>query len=112
VKIENIEVIPVHLPFKAEFLISRGSVVDKNIGAPHIYIKVIGINGIAGWGESRPSHRWSYETEESVVSTIKNYLAPKLIGKDPFDINGPQFLKEDPISGIEIDEERIKLYEQ
>jgi L-alanine-DL-glutamate epimerase-like enolase superfamily enzyme len=31
---------------------------------------------------------WSYETLESVVSTIRDYLAPALIGRDAFDIEG------------------------
>ena len=32
-----------------------------------------------------PSHTWSYETLESVQTTIDKYLAPALIGQDAFD---------------------------
>jgi muconate cycloisomerase len=41
-----------------------------------------------GGGEARPSHYWSDETEESVVSTIRGYLVPVVIGRDPFDLRG------------------------
>src|SRR5699024_1384784 len=35
---------------------------------------------------SRPSHRWSYETLESVVSTIKNYFMNELKGLSVLDL--------------------------
>jgi L-alanine-DL-glutamate epimerase-like enolase superfamily enzyme len=35
-----------------------------------------------------PIPTWSYETTESVVSTIEKYLGPVMIGRDPFDIAG------------------------
>ena len=84
--IQSIDVISTRLPLKSEFSISRGSVADASIGAPHIYVKVITDTELIGWGECRPSHRWSYETEETVVSTLNNYLAPAIIGMDVFDI--------------------------
>lgn len=37
--------------------------------------------GLIGWGQCVPSPRWSYETIESVTSTIDRYLGPLLIGK-------------------------------
>ena len=79
-RIEKIEVLPLNLPFLTEFKISRGSVGGPKAGAPHVYLRITTDTGITGWGEARPSHRWSYETVESVVSTIRNYLAPALIG--------------------------------
>ena len=84
--IQSIDVISTRLPLKSEFSISRGSVADASVGAPHIYVKVITDTELIGWGECRPSHRWSYETEETVVSTLNNYLAPAIIGMDVFDI--------------------------
>ena len=85
-KIESIDVINTRLPLKSEFSISRGSVADKSVGAPHIFIKLIADTGLIGWGECRPSHRWSYETEESVVSTLRNYIVPSILGMDITDI--------------------------
>lgn len=39
-------------------------------------------DGAVGWGQAVPSPRWSYETPESVRSTLDFYLAPALIGVD------------------------------
>ena len=86
-KIERIDVYPLRLPFKREFRIARGSVGSPEAGAPHVYVRVTSDDGTVGWGEGRPSHRWSYETLESVVSTIRNYLAPALVGRDPMDLD-------------------------
>ncbi len=85
-KIASIDVIPLNLPFQSEFKISRGSVGGPKAGAPHVYIKITSDDGVIGWGEARPSPRWSYETLESVVTTIRNYLAPVVIGKDAEDL--------------------------
>ena len=52
---------------------------------PSVVIKITADDGTVGWGQSVPAHRWSYETLETVQSTITNYLAPELIGLDPFD---------------------------
>jgi muconate cycloisomerase len=85
-RIEAVDVYPLKLPFLTEFKISRGSVGGPVAGAPHVYIRVTDDSGRIGWGESRPSPRWSYETQESVVTTIRNYLVPALIGVDAADI--------------------------
>jgi L-Ala-D/L-Glu epimerase len=82
----RLDIFPLRLPFREEFRIARGAVGSPEAGAPHIYVRVVGENGVEGWGEARPSHRWSYETEESVVSTIRDYLAPALEGVDLFDL--------------------------
>ncbi|MDB6024839.1 MAG: Chloromuconate cycloisomerase [Verrucomicrobiales bacterium] len=52
---------------------------------PSVVIKMTTDTGVIGWGQSVPAHRWSYETLESVQTTIANYLTPVLIGLDPFD---------------------------
>jgi len=85
-RIERIEVFPLKLPFLTEFKISRGSVGGPKAGAPHVYVRVETDTGLIGWGEARPSPRWSYETQESVVTTIRGYLAPALIGLDAGDL--------------------------
>ncbi len=87
-KIVRIEIHPCRLPFRVPFLISRGAVGMPEEGVPHIYVKVVDEDGAEGWGEARPSHRWSYETEQSVVSAIRDFLAPALVGHDAFDIVG------------------------
>lgn len=48
-------------------------------------VKITADNGVFGWGQSVPSPKWSYETLETVYTTINRYLAPDLIGLDPAD---------------------------
>src|SRR5687767_11792143 len=52
---------------------------------PTIVIKLTASDGTVGWGQAVPSPRWSYETPETVQSTIAHHLAPLLIGADPRD---------------------------
>ncbi len=62
----------------------------KPAGRPAVLVKITASDGSVGWGQSVPIPRWSYETLESVVSTIQRYLAPVLIGLDPFDLDAVQ----------------------
>lgn len=55
---------------------------------PSVVVKVTAEDGSVGWGQSVPIPTWSYETVESVLTTIETYLAPVLLGRDPFDIAG------------------------
>lgn len=80
--IRSIDVIPLRLPVARVLTLSRGAATNASTGAPHILVRIVDADGVTGWGEARPSHRWSYETEESVVTTIRAYLAPALLGQD------------------------------
>ncbi len=84
---------------KRSFSISGGQVGEKEVGAPHIYLRVTDEEGVEGWGEARPSPRWSYETLESVVTTLRRYLAPQLIGVDPEDLRRVHRLLDGEIKG-------------
>ncbi len=55
---------------------------------PSVLVKLTAEDGTVGWGQSAPVPSWSYETSESVASTLEKYIAPILIGRDPFDIAG------------------------
>ena len=55
---------------------------------PAVFVKITCEDGTFGWGQSVPTHTWSYETPESVTSTLRAYLTPALIGKNPTDITG------------------------
>ena len=55
---------------------------------PSVLVKLTCEDGSFGWGQSVPIPTWSYETPESVLSTIRGYLAPALIGRSPFDVAG------------------------
>ena len=49
-----------------------------------LVVKITTESGPTGWGQSVPSPTWSYETLESVRTTIDSYLAPALVGMDAF----------------------------
>lgn len=85
-KISRIDVFPLRLPMKQNFLISGGSVGGVDQGAPHVYVRVVDDEGWEGWGEARPSHRWSDETLETVVTTLRRYIAPALTGVEAEDL--------------------------
>jgi L-alanine-DL-glutamate epimerase-like enolase superfamily enzyme len=86
--IASIEVLPVRLPLRAMLTLPRGPSRTLEEGKRVALVKVTDTDGTVGWGEAGPSRRWSAETLESCVSSIRNYLAPAVIGHDPFDIAG------------------------
>jgi len=53
---------------------------------PAVFVKVTCEDGTTGWGQSVPIPTWSYETLESVTGTIRQYLAPPLVGLNPTDL--------------------------
>ncbi|TAN50903.1 MAG: mandelate racemase [Betaproteobacteria bacterium] len=87
-KIARIEVFPVRLPLKAVLTLPRGASRTLDEGKRVALVKMTDADGHVGWGEAGPSRRWSAETLESCVSSIREYLAPALIGHDVFDVAG------------------------
>lgn len=78
--IRSIEALPVRYPVTGYFrFFTRPE-------RPAVFVKITCEDGTAGWGQSVPIPTWSYETLESVVSTIRLYLAPPLVGLNPTDI--------------------------
>ncbi|MEO7709798.1 MAG: enolase C-terminal domain-like protein [Caldimonas sp.] len=87
-QIQSIEVFPVRLPMKAVLTLPRGPSRTLDEGKRVALVKITDRDGHVGWGEAGPSRRWSAETLESCVTSIRAYLAPALIGHDIFDIAG------------------------
>jgi muconate cycloisomerase len=87
-KIRNIEVFPVRLPLQSVLTLARGVSRTLEEGKQVILVRMTGDDGTVGWGEAGPSRRWSAETTHSCRTSIESYLAPVLIGRDPFDIAG------------------------
>ncbi len=85
-RIAALDVFPLKLPMNEDFYISGGKVGDQKTGVPHVYVRMTAEDGEEGWGEARPSHRWSYETLETVASTIRNYFSKKLVGLNLYDL--------------------------
>src|SRR6185436_824040 len=84
VKIASIKVWPLSYPTAGYFKFFQGP-KGRSASRPSVVIRITADDGTVGWGQSVPAHRWSYETLETVQSTITTYLAPELIGLDPFD---------------------------
>jgi L-Ala-D/L-Glu epimerase len=87
-RIERIEVFPVRLPMKAVLTLPRGPSRTLAEGKRVALVKMTDADGNVGWGEAGPSRRWSAETLESCLSSIREYLAPALAGHDIFDVAG------------------------
>ena len=86
VKIAKLESFPINYPVTGRFKFFEGP--GKRSGRPAVAVKITADNGTVGWGQSVPAPRWSYETLETVHSTLTHYLAPELIGREAFDTDG------------------------
>jgi L-alanine-DL-glutamate epimerase-like enolase superfamily enzyme len=82
--IARIETFAINYPVSGSFKFFENR-QGRPMGRPAVVVKITADNGAVGWGQSVPTPRWSYETLESVRSTIDLYLAPELIGQDLFD---------------------------
>jgi muconate cycloisomerase len=58
----------------------------KSGSRPSILVRLTDENGVQGWGQSVPVETWTYETVESVESTLQHYLGPAILGADPSDL--------------------------
>lgn len=97
-KIERVEVFPVRYPTVGRFKFFEGP-LGTPPGRAAVLVKVTADDGTVGWGESVPVPRWSYETLESATTALRNYLAPSVIGLDPFDISGAHRAMKEVIAG-------------
>lgn len=80
--IATIDLYPVRLPVIKSFSFASGSAGKVGGTAPHLFVKVTDDAGNVGWGEGRPVPSWSYETLETLTTTIRHHLAPALIGHE------------------------------
>ena len=53
---------------------------------PTVLVRLTDAEGRQGFGQSVPVESWTYETVESVDSTLRHYLAPAVLGADPCDL--------------------------
>jgi L-alanine-DL-glutamate epimerase-like enolase superfamily enzyme len=80
--ITRVEVFPVPYPVSGHFKFFAGG------QRASVFVKITLEDGRTGWGQSVPVPSWSYETPEGCAHTLRNYLSPVLIGRDPTDIAG------------------------
>ena len=86
-KIAHIDVYPTAVGMKDVFNIGTGFVGDTGSAGDHVFVKITTDDGYVGWGEQRALPSWSYETTESITTTIRHYIAPLLLGQDPLNLN-------------------------
>jgi L-alanine-DL-glutamate epimerase-like enolase superfamily enzyme len=58
---------------------------DGRVRRPSVLVRLTDETGTVGWGQSVPVPTWTYETVESVLTTLEHYLAPVVVGRDPAD---------------------------
>jgi L-alanine-DL-glutamate epimerase-like enolase superfamily enzyme len=79
-RIVSVEIARVDYPLVGEFKFF------KTQARPTIVLRLVDENGIEGFGQSVPVETWTYETVETVETTLRHYLAPVVLGADPSDI--------------------------
>jgi len=85
--IRRVEAIPCGVPLRHAFVIGRGQVGAPGAAGQHVFVRMETDDGHVGWGEARALPSWSYETVESITYAVRNYLAPLVIGRSPFELN-------------------------
>lgn len=83
--IRKVEAIPAMVPYRSTFVIGRGLVAASGQAGRYVFVRMETGDGRVGWGETIALPSWSYETVESIASTIRAYLAGIVIGRSPFD---------------------------
>lgn len=86
-KIANIEVFTLGFRFKSVFVLAGGVAGDASTLSHRVFVKLTTESGATGWGEATPTPRWTYETTETIVSTLRKYLAPAVIGIEVWNLD-------------------------
>lgn len=85
--IDRVDVYAVGLPTIRSFGVSGGKVAVAGHPSIRVLVKVTA-DGTHGWGEATPIPAWTYETTESIFTTITRYLAPAIIGQPVWQLDG------------------------
>ncbi len=86
-KIAAIEVFLLGFPFKSVFVLAGGVAGDPRALSHRVLVRLVTDSGAVGWGEATPTPRWTYETTETIVSTLRRYLAPAVQGVEIWDFD-------------------------
>ena len=79
-KIVRVDVGRFDYPLVGEFKFFAGG------ARPSVLVRLTDEEGRQGWGQSVPVETWTYETVETVDTTLRGYLAPAILGADPADL--------------------------
>jgi muconate cycloisomerase len=86
-KIAHLEVFVLGFPFKSVFVLAGGVAGSANQLSHRVLVKLTTESGAVGWGEATPTPRWTYETTETIVSTLRRYLAPAVAGIEVWNLD-------------------------
>lgn len=81
-KITKVEAFTADIPYKKPFVINGG---PSHVGE-HVLTRVHTDEGIIGYGEGAPMVSYSDETQKDILYGVLDYLAPMVVGMDPFDL--------------------------
>ncbi|MFN4179176.1 MAG: mandelate racemase/muconate lactonizing enzyme family protein [Armatimonadota bacterium] len=84
-RLEQIEIFVLHHPTRGYFKFLPKDEHGRSV-RPSVIVKLTTEDGLVGWGETVPLPTWSYETVQSVLTTLKDHIAPAIIGMDALDI--------------------------
>lgn len=80
-RVAAIDVIPARLPLHEPFVIAYASYPDVQT----VLVRVRTDDGAVGWGEATPDPNVTGETWGGTAATLRDALAPALIGRDAWD---------------------------
>jgi L-alanine-DL-glutamate epimerase-like enolase superfamily enzyme len=87
-KISKIEVIPVNIPTKKILTLSRYGRLGEGRPFEFILTRVTTDDGVVGIGECPPLPPLSPENQGVVAEMLRKWVAPNVLGMDPFDLEG------------------------
>ncbi len=79
-RITRVEVGRLDYPMVGEFKFFKAG------ARPSVLVRLTDEDGAQGWGQAVPVETWTYETPESVESTLRHYLAEAVHGANPADL--------------------------
>jgi muconate cycloisomerase len=85
-KISAVDVFLLEFPVRATFVLAGGVAATPGSPSARVLVKVTTDDGVSGWGEATPTPRWTYETSETIVTTLRRYLAPAVLGVEAWDL--------------------------
>lgn len=94
-EITRVEAVPFNIPQKEPFRIATG-VIKSTMG---VLARVFTDEGIMGIGEGAPLAMVTGETQEGVLSAINRFIAPRLVGEDPFNLERIEASMNETING-------------
>jgi muconate cycloisomerase len=82
--IASIDTFPVRYPVVGSFKFFASDKGERPV-RDTVVVRITDDQGRVGWGQCVPSRTWSYETPETVRTTIDRYLAPAMVGLNAMD---------------------------